>query len=323
MIKREVNFLVHRRIFFIVSAVLVLAALIALPVRTVTTGSLLNFGIEFVGGSSMDFKSTGDLSIEQMRQAFDDAGQTGAVVQTTTDATTGESGFIVRVPITDAATASALADSIVSTLGLDAQSVEVNTINPSWGASVTRTSAIAFFVAIALIIIYIAIRFEYKMGLCAVLSLVHDLLIIIGIYAVTGREVTPNVVAALLTIMGYSLYDAVVVFHRITDNVGNTARHSFMTVANHSLNQVIQRTINTTLVSLIPVLAMLFFGGATLRDFAFAMSIGLLLGSYSSIAIATPVYALWKQREPKYKKLLSKFGDGLDEFTNVEQLGNE
>lgn len=309
------NILGLRRAFFIISGILVVAALIALPLRS------LNFGIEFVGGSSMDFKSTGEITIEQMRQAFDDAQVEGPVVQTANDARTGEPGFIVRVPITDAQQASAVADQIVATLGLSDDSVEVNTINPSWGASVTQTSAIAFAVAIALIIIYIAIRFEYKMGVCAVLSLVHDLLIIVGIYAITGREMTPNVVAALLTIMGYSLYDAVVVFHRINDNMSNTASHSFMTVANHSINQVLMRTINTTLASLIPVLAMLFFGGETLRDFAFAMSIGLILGSYSSIAIATPLYALWKQREPKFKRLRNKFGEGLDEFTVAEQLG--
>ncbi|MDR1082569.1 MAG: protein translocase subunit SecF, partial [Coriobacteriales bacterium] len=142
----------------------------------------------------------------------------------------------------------------------------------------------------------------------------------VGVYAVFGREVTPNVVAALLTIMGYSLYDTVVVFHRINDNMATTAHHSFMTVANHSINQVLMRTINTTLSSLIPVLAMLFFGGETLKDFAFAMSIGLILGSYSSIAIASPLYALWKQRESKFKKLAKKYGEGLDEFTIAEQL---
>jgi len=172
-----------------------------------------------------------------------------------------------------------------------------------------------------LIIIYIAIRFEYKMGLVAVATLVHDLIVIIGIYSIIGREVTPNVIAALLTIMGYSLYDTVVVFHRINDNMASTARHSFMTVANHSINQVLMRTINTALSTLIPVVAMLFFGGETLKDFAFAMAIGLVLGSYSSIALASPLYALWKQREPKLNKLAKRYGEGLDEFTTAEQLG--
>ena len=312
--KKDINFLKHRRIFFIVALVLLVVSAVALPLRG------LNFGIEFVGGTSIDFKNTGDISIEDMRRSFDEAGVSGAIIQTSTDARTGANGFIVRIPTTAAGEASAYADTVTSSFGLDSTDVEVNTIGPGWGAEVTRTSLIAFLVAIVLIIIYIAIRFEFKMGVVAVATLVHDLLIIVGVYAVLGREVTPNVVAALLTIMGYSLYDTVVVFHRINDNMANTARHSFITVANHSVNQVLMRTINTTVSTMIPVLAMLFFGGETLRDFAFAMTIGLVLGGYSSIAIASPLYAIWKQREPKFKKLADKYGEGLDEFTIAEQL---
>jgi SecD/SecF fusion protein len=315
--KKEINFLVHRKLFFIISAILVVISIAAIPIRG------LNFGIEFVGGTSIDFKDTGDISIEEMRAAFDDLNLPDmAVIQTTTDARTGDAGFIVRISTTDATQASAYADQVAATLGIDDSTAEFNTIGPGWGANVARTSLIAFIVAIALIIIYIAIRFEYKMGVVAVLSLIHDMIIIVGVYAVFGREVTPNVVAALLTIMGYSLYDTVVVFHRINDNMATTATHSFMTVANHSVNQVFMRTINTTLSTLIPVVAMLIFGGETLQDFAFAMTIGLLLGSYSSIGIASPLYALWKQREPKYQKLAIKYGEGLDEFTIAEQLGD-
>jgi SecD/SecF fusion protein len=314
--KKDINFLKHRRVFFIIALTLIVISLVAVPVRG------LNFGIEFVGGTSIDFKDTGELSIDEMRTAFDEAAVENPIIQTTTDSRTGASGFIVRIATTDAEEASATADAIAAKLGIDDSTIEVTTIGPGWGAEVTRTSLIAFFVALALIIIYIAIRFEYKMGVAAVVTLIHDLIIIVGVYAVFGREVTPNVIAALLTIMGYSLYDTVVVFHRINDNISTTARHSFMTVANHSINQVLMRTINTTLSTMIPVLAMLFFGGETLKDFAFAMSIGLILGSYSSIAIASPLYALWKQREPKFKKLAGKYGEGLDEFTIAEQLGD-
>jgi SecD/SecF fusion protein len=314
--KKDINFLKHRRIFFIISLVLIVASLAALPIRG------LNFGIEFVGGSSIDFKGTGDIEIDDVRVAFENAGVQNAIIQTSVDARTGEPGFIVRIPTTDAQEASACRDAVSAELGLESSDAEAMTIGPGWGAEVTRTSLIAFLVALALIIAYIAIRFEYKMGIIAVITLIHDLVIIIGVYALIGREVTPNVVAALLTIMGYSLYDTVVVFHRINDNMSTTARHSFMTVANHSVNQVLMRTINTTTSSLIPVLAMLFFGGETLKDFAFAMSIGLVLGSYSSIAIASPLYALWKQREPKFKKLAKKYGEGLDEFTRAEQLAD-
>jgi SecD/SecF fusion protein len=311
--KKDIDFLSHRKVFFIVSLLLVLASLAALPLRG------LNFGIEFVGGSSVNFSDTGDISTEQMRSAFESQGLEGVIVQTTTS-TSGESGYIVRIPTTDAAVASAIRDTVAEGFGLESATAEVMTIGPGWGAEVTRTSLIAFLVALALIIAYIALRFEYKMGFVAVLTLLHDLLIVVGVYAVLGREVTPNVIAALLTIMGYSLYDTVVVFHRINDNLSTTVNHSFLTVANHSINQVIIRTMNTTLTSLVPVLAMLFFGGVTLQDFAFAMAIGLVLGSYSSIGLAAPLYALWKQREPKYKRLYQKYGEGVGAFTAAENL---
>ena len=312
---KDINFLSKRRIFFAISLLLIVVSIVAIGFRG------LNFGIEFQGGTSIDFISTGDITTEEMRDAIIDAGSDSPIVQTTTNSD-GEAGFVVRTAETDAAAASALADQVATTLKLENDSFQVTTIGPGWGEEVTRTSAIAFFVAIALIICYVAIRFEYKMSLVAVLTLVHDLVIIVGIYALFGREVTPNVVAALLTIMGYSLYDTVVVFHRMKDNMEATKSHSFMTVANHSINQVLMRTINTLTTSLVPVLAMLFFGGETLKDFAFAMTFGLVLGSLSSIFLATPLYALWKQREPKYKKLYQKYGDGTAVFTARENLGD-
>lgn len=313
--KKDKNFLSKRKIFFALSAALMLIAILAIVFRG------LNFGIEFVGGTSIDFSGTGEISTEEMRDAFTGAGAESPLVQTTTTSD-GEAGFVVRTSETDAAAASSMSDKVAEALGLADDSFQVTTIGPGWGAEVTRTSAIAFIVAIALIIIYVAIRFEYKMSLIAVGTLVHDLLIIVGIYAVLGREVTPNVVAALLTIMGYSLYDTVVVFHRMKDNMEATRTHSFMTVANHSINQVLMRTINTLTTSLVPVMAMLFFGGETLKDFAFAMTFGLVLGSYSSLFIATPLYALWKQREPKYRKLYEKYGDGVGIFTVSDNLGD-
>ena len=156
------------------------------------------------------------------------------------------------------------------------------------------------------------------MGFTAVVALLHDLIIVMGVYALIGREVTPNTIAALLTILGYSLYDTVVVFHRINDNMKElNIRCSFMTMANHSVNQVFLRTINTTLTSIIPVIAMLFFGGETLQDFAFAMVIGLISGSYSSIAVATPLFSMWKTREPANAKLQKRFGKEIGTFAFI------
>ena len=306
-IKHDINFLGYRRVFLGVAAVLVCVSLAIVGVKG------LNFGIEFVGGTSVSFHGTGDVTTEQMRTAFDQAGEPDAVVQTTN--ADGDEGYLVRTTTTSAEEATQRANQVADSLGLSTDSFEVTTIGPDWGASVIQSSLIAFLVSIVLIIIYIAIRFEYKMGVTAIVALLHDLVLVMGVYALVGREVNPNTIAALLTILGYSLYDTVVVFHRINDNMqSDDIKCTFMTMANHSINQVLVRTINTTLTSLIPVLAMLLFGGETLKDFAFAMVIGLVCGSYSSIAVASPLYAMWKTREPRYQKLVKKFGPEVGRF---------
>ena len=307
-IKKDINFMGVRKVLLSVSAFLVLASIATVGFKG------LDFGIEFVGGTSVSFHNTGDITIEQMRDAFTEAGEPDAVVQTTNS--DGTEGFLIRTTSTSAEDAASVATAVANDLNLSTSSYEVSTIGPDWGAGVIQSSLIAFLVSILLIIVYIAFRFEYKMGLMAVLALIHDLVIVVGVYALFGREITPNTIAALLTILGYSLYDTVVVFHRINDNMKESkVKCTFMSMANHSLNQVFVRTINTTLTSFIPVLGMLLFGGETLKDFAFAMAVGLIAGSYSSIAVATPLFSLWKSREPKYAKLQKKYGSSITRFT--------
>jgi len=306
-IKRDINFMGYRKILLIIAAVCVVLSFAVFAIRG------LNLGIEFVGGTSITFFDTGDVTTEQLRDAFAEAGEDNAVIQTTQ--TSGEEGFLVRTTTTSAEDAAATANKVASTFGWSTDSFEVTTIGPDWGSSVVRSSLIAFLVSLVLIIIYIGIRFEFKMGVMAIVALLHDLIIVLGIYALVGREVNPNTIAALLTILGYSLYDTVVVFHRINDNMqGDSPKVTFISMANHSINQVFLRTINTTLTSLIPVVFMLIFGGETLKDFAFAMAIGLICGSYSSIAIATPLFSWWKEREQKFKRLRRKYGDDITIF---------
>ncbi|WP_417165680.1 protein translocase subunit SecD [Senegalimassilia anaerobia] len=308
-IKLDINLLGYRKVFLSIAAVAIVLVVALVGVRGV------NFGIEFVGGTSVTFHQGGnDATTEQVRSAFADAGEPDAVVQTTDS--DGQAGFLVRTTDTSAESAAAAANKVADQFGWDAESFEVTTIGPDWGASVIQSSCIAFFVSLLLIIAYISVRFrDPKMGVSAVIALLHDLVIVLGVYVLVGREVTPNTIAALLTILGYSLYDTVVVFHRINDNMqSDDIKCTFMTMANHSINQVLVRTVNTTLTSLIPVLAMLLFGGETLKDFAFAMVIGLVCGSYSSIAVASPLYAMWKTREPRYQKLVKKFGPEVGRF---------
>ena len=217
----------------------------------------------------------------------------------------------MRSGTTDPQTATDHANQVADRLGLEDSSYQVTTIGPDWGADVTRSSLLAFFVAIAAIIVYVSIRYEFKMSISAVIALVHDLLITIGVYAWTQMPITPNVVAALLTIMGYSLYDTVVEFNRIDENakqLSDGKHHTYDEIANYSINEVIVRTINTTITSVVPVICMLAIGGATLKDFAFAILVGEVLGTYSSFAVASPLLAIWKTREPKWAKLEAKYG---------------
>lgn len=307
-IKRDINFLGVRKIFLTVSAVLVVLSFVVFGMKGI------DLGIEFVGGTSITFNQTGTISTDQMRDAFASAGVSDAVVQTT--AANGEQGMLVRTTDTSAEHASAVASDVAKALNLSPDNIQVETIGPDWGSSVIRSSLIAFVVSLLLIILYVAIRFEFRMGVMAVVALLHDLIIVVGVYALVGREVNPNTIAALLTILGYSLYDTVVVFHRIDDNMKNLdVRCSFMTMANHSINQVFVRTINTSLTSLIPVLAMLFFGSETLKDFAFAMAIGLIAGSYSSIGVASPLYAMWKSARPENQKLVKRYGAEVGNYS--------
>lgn len=262
----------------------------------------LSFGIEFQGGTVVTFAEAPGVTTEQMREAFADAGVEGSQVQSTEDG-----GYIVRTSESDPDVANQAYREVLDTLDLPQGSADVTTIGPGWGANITDAALLALGMSIAAILLYTALRFEYKMSLTAVVALIHDIVLTLGIYALVGREVTPNTIAALLTIMGYSLYDTIVVFHRIRENSQRLVKQSFMDMANDSINQVIVRSLNTSVTSLIPPLVMIFFGGETLKDFAFALVIGLIAGAYSSVGVASPIYAMWKEREPKFQALKKKY----------------
>lgn len=296
MPRREIDFLGHRGVFLILSVVLVVVAVGSLAIRG------LSFGIEFQGGTVINISSAPDQTEGDVRDAFTEAGATGIQVQSTEG-----DGFIVRITENDADVANQLFLDVFEALGLSTDDGDVSTIGPGWGRSITQAALLALAMSVAAILLYISVRYEYKMSLTAVFTLVHDVLIVLGIYALVGREVTPNTIAALLTIMGYSLYDTIVVFHRIRENSKGLTRSTFTAMANHSVNQVIVRSLNTSITSIIPPLMLLLFGGPTLADFAFALVVGMMLGAYSSIAVATPLYAAWKEREPKFKALAKKY----------------
>jgi preprotein translocase subunit SecF/SecD/SecF fusion protein len=283
----------------------------------------LTFGIEFQGGTEIDFSNTGDITIEQLRGAFGETGEPDVSIQTTT--TENEKGFMVRSDITDPTEAAGHAASVANKLGLGEESYTVTTIGPDWGSDVTRASLMAFGVAIVLIIAYVSIRYEFKMSITAIAALLHDLVVTLGVYAWTQTAITPNVVAALLTIMGYSLYDTVVEFNRTDENAKSLKdgiHRTYFQICNYSINEVIVRTINTTITTIVPVICMLLLGGATLKDFAFAMLVGELLGTYSSFAVASPLLAIWKTREKKWARLEQKYGEAA-QLASVEEVSSK
>jgi len=301
MSRFNIPFMKYRFVMLGISGALMLISIIALA----TVG--LEFGIEFQGGTVIDVPDAGEVTIEEMRAAFDEAGVSNAVIQTIE---VGDvSGFTIRTEVTDPDEATRDAQEVATIVQLEGDSFQVTTIGPGWGKNVTNRAMLALGLSLVAILLYVSLRFDYKMSITAIVALVHDITLTLGVYALVGREVTPNTIAALLTILGYSLYDTIVVFHRIKENSANLRKGTFMQMANESINEVFVRSLNTTITSLIPVVVMLFFGGETLKDFAFALTIGLGVGAYSSIGIAAPLYAMWKEREPKFRALKKKYAE--------------
>ena len=174
-------------------------------------------------------------------------------------------------------------------------------MGPTFGRTVANSAVIAIIASLLVISAYVALRFDWKFAVPVLIALMHDLLITAGVYALTGREVTVDTVAALLTILGYSLYDTIIVFDRVRENIPRMPRAAFSQIVNRSMSEVLTRSIATTSCTLLPIIALLLFGGATLQDFAFALLIGVASGAYSSIFIASPVLTHWKEREAVYR----------------------
>ncbi len=302
---------------FRLSGVLIALALVGFIVSTVLTGAPLTLGTEFSGGTSIQINDAGSVTEDQLKDAFESAaGELGyethiSSIQTAASMS-GGNGYIVKTTDTVSTNASEIMGKVEQTLGLDEGTVEIETIGASWGASVIWSSILAFFLSCIGILAVIAIRYrEPRMGVVALICLFHDMIVVLGIYAWAGlffhMEITSDVIAALLAIIGYSLYDTVVVFHRISRNASPQMKCSLLTCANQSLNEVIVRTINTSITSVIPVLFMLIIGTDTLVDFAFAMFCGMVVGVYSTLAISAPIYTKWKAKDPAYARLENKY----------------
>jgi preprotein translocase subunit SecF len=286
----------RRNVWFAVSGVVILLSIVGLVFRG------LNYSIDFEGGAQISYPLESDATTEQISSTMADAGRPDAEVQIV-------SGNQVSIR-TESLTGTGDSDELISALakqaGIAPTDVSIQDIGPTWGQEISRKALTGLVIVLAAIAVYISFRFEWKMAIGAMIALVHDVLITAGIYALTGREVTPETVIAILTILGYSLYDTVVIYDKIKENTESSAlvtRLGYSGVVDLSLNQTLMRSVNTSLVVLLPILSLLLFGGETLKDFAFAMFVGVTTGAYSSIFIAAPVLTILKSREKRYQQL--------------------
>ena len=290
----SIDFVGRRKLWYTISAGILLVAAAGLGLRG------LNLGIEFRGGAEFQVKSA-TASVEKARATAESAGVQEAIV-------TLIGGDRVRVqtePLTEADSKKVSA-ALASAFAVDVNEVRVQLVGPSWGGDITKKALQGLGVFIILVMLFLSIYFEWKMAVGAIVALLHDLVITVGVYALIGFEVTPSTVIGLLTILGFSLYDTVVVFDKVKENtrgIAGQSKRSYSGAANLALNQTLVRSVNTTVVALLPVAGILFIGAGvlgagTLKDLSLALFIGMLAGAYSSIFIATPVLCQLKEQEP-------------------------
>jgi preprotein translocase subunit SecF len=276
----------------------------------------LNLGLDFKGGVAWEVPST-NLTVEQARSTLEANGidGTAAKIQERTSA----SGSVLLIQVGDQSVAKRqeVKDALATDAKVAGDAVSVNSVSSTWGRSITEKAIRALIIFLVLVALFIAWRLEWRMALAAIIAMLHDVLISVGVYSIFRFEVTPATVVAFLTILGFSLYDTIVVFDKVNDNTDRFAgtRLPYGDVINVSMNQVLMRSINTSLAAVLPVLSLLILGSGilgavTLREFALALLVGLITGSYSSIFIATPLLAMLKEREPRYRVLRSAHTTG-------------
>jgi SecD/SecF fusion protein len=290
------DFMGNSRWFFSLSGAILAVGAIAIS----TLG--INFGIDFESGTRITTPLQHAASVDQVRDTLRPLGYADAKIQSVNDPDLGSNVFQISVAQLDPAQVDKVQNALDDKFGVNVGDFSSSSIGPTFGSQIARTALIAVIASLLLISIYIGFRFEWKFAVPILIALAHDLLITSGVYALTEREVTTSTVAALLTIMGYSLYDTIIVFDRIRENVPRMPRATFSQIANRSMSEVLTRSLATSFTVLMPVGSLMLFGGETLKDFAFALLVGVASGAYSSIFIATPVLVEWKERELVYMR---------------------
>ncbi|HWC13072.1 MAG TPA: protein translocase subunit SecF [Actinomycetota bacterium] len=307
----NIDFIGRRKLWFALSGVAVALCLLLLGTRG------LNYGIEFEGGVAInalidDDGPLADASVPEVEQAVREAlepvGAEDAQVQIATD-DEGRHVIVQSKEVADPERQQDAVNAVADAVGSPIEATDSSRIGSKWGAEITRKAVRALVIFVLVVLLFISWRFEWKMAVSAVAALVHDLLITAGVYSFVGFEVTPSTVIAILTILGYSLYDTVVVFDKVEEDASLFATSGKMTyadAANRALNEVFMRSLNTSLSSILPVAALLFvgagfLGASTLKDLSLALLVGLIISTYSSVFFATPLLTVLKEREPKYQ----------------------
>ncbi|MEU7649284.1 protein translocase subunit SecF [Streptomyces huasconensis] len=293
------DFVGKRKIWYAVSILITITAIVGLAVRG------LNMGIEFEGGAVFNTPKT-SVSVAKAEEAAEKASGHDAIVQKL-----GDDAMRIQIAGVDIDKSDQIKAALAKDLDVKAADINADLVGPSWGEQVANKAWQGLAIFMVLVVIYLAIAFEWRMALAALIALIHDITITVGVYALVGFEVTPGTVIGLLTILGYSLYDTVVVFDSLKEqskDLTKQTRFTYSEVANRSINGTLVRSINTTVVALLPVAGLLFIGGGVLgagmlNDISLSLFVGLAAGAYSSIFIATPLVADFKEREPQLKAL--------------------
>jgi SecD/SecF fusion protein len=288
------DFMGASRWFFTLSGVILLIGAIALSTKE------LNFGIDFESGTRITAALEKPTNEEKVSETLEAAGVTNAQVQQVSVPHFGDNVFQIESAQLQPGEVRGAERSLNNAYGVEKEGFESTSVGPTFGNQVAESAVKALIFSLLVILVYVALRFEPKFAVPVMIALFHDILITGGVYALTGKEVSSGTVAAFLTILGYSLYDTIIVFDRIRENVPRMPRAAFSQIVNRSMSEVLTRSLATSFTTLLAVLSLLIFGSATLQDFAFAMLIGIASGTYSSIFIASPVLTAWKEREPGF-----------------------
>jgi preprotein translocase subunit SecF len=299
----SVNFIGRRRRWYAVSALFILVSIGSLAVQG------LHLGIEFKGGSSFTV-TTQNPSVTEARAAVEEAGVSSeTIVQII-----GDNKVRVQTGSLEQSQNDSIQDSLAAKFSVSVSTIDTQIIGPSWGKEITRKALYGLFGFLLVVMIYLAMALEPKMAIAAIIAVIHDVFITVGIYALVGFDVTPATIIGFLTILGYSLYDTVVVFDKVRENtksITSTSTKTYSQAVNLAVNQTIVRSTNTSIVALLPVASILFvgaglLGAGTLKDLSLALFIGLLVGTYSSIFIAPPILAQLREKEPAMQALAKR-----------------